>query len=221
MTRWNESTDVAVHRRAERVLKQFDWDLQARFEHLDDTDLRSDDYLDKILEVMSLMVGERSGDELRRSMRAALYETERAREETVTQYVARREQQFLKAQLHGIEVPSSMRGLMLEEGASLSKQGRQNLRTLTAGSTEWKPVAHALRSLDIQEERMLGPTSRGSGGAFLATDLEEEEAEDDCCNLDSGDDEVLLATVEELNVTEEDLPPIFAVIDSVRRKSWT
>ena len=80
MIRWNESTDVAAHRRAERVLKQVDWDLQARFEHLDDEDLRSDDYLDKILEVMGLMVGERAGDEQRRSMRAALYETERARE---------------------------------------------------------------------------------------------------------------------------------------------
>ena len=84
---------------------------------------------------MDFMAVERTGDE-RRSVRAALYEGVRAREESLTQYVARREQQYLKASIHGMAMLSRICGQMLEEGAQLSKQGMQpRWPMMTSGST--------------------------------------------------------------------------------------
>eukprot|EP00959_Pyramimonas_sp_CCMP1952_P304196 6366599-Pyramimonas_sp.AAC.1 len=49
-----------------------------------------------------------------------------------------------------------MKGLMLEEGANLTAQGMQNLRTLTRGKLEYSDVSWALRQMDASgSERLL------------------------------------------------------------------
>eukprot|EP00974_Lingulodinium_polyedra_P076033 7362334-Lingulodinium_polyedra.AAC.1 len=60
---------------------------------------------------------------MRRHLRAALYDTDRRRDESYSQYVARRETQFAQARRHGVWLPETALGLMLEEGADLSAQG--------------------------------------------------------------------------------------------------
>ena len=112
--------------------------------------------------VLDSLAGERDGDEKKRSFRAAMYESVRGRDESLVQFVSRRELQFHKARGHGFLIPDDARGLMLEEGAALSAQGRQNLRALTGGSTQWDLVARALRNLDAQEERILPTTSKNT-----------------------------------------------------------
>eukprot|EP00959_Pyramimonas_sp_CCMP1952_P346979 7267281-Pyramimonas_sp.AAC.1 len=67
------------------------------------------------------MIGEREGDELRRSGRKALYEGLREPKETLTQYVSRRESQFLEAEGNDMWLSSKLKGLMLEEGAQLTQ----------------------------------------------------------------------------------------------------
>jgi hypothetical protein len=170
-------------------LKQFHRDLQARFEHLEDSELSGGDYLTKILGDLAALAGEREDDDRRRAMRAALYETERGRDETLTQSVVRREQQFLQAQLHGITVPTEMRGLLLEEGAALTKQGRQNLRTFTAGSTDSSSVARALRNLALTGERLLGSGSSAKQGIWAAAADDEDDdgnnGEEEACLIES------------------------------------
>ena len=61
-------------------MKGFDWNMQARFDHLSDEELEGPAYLGRILATMDLMAGERIGDEERRAVRAALYEGMRGRD---------------------------------------------------------------------------------------------------------------------------------------------
>lgn len=56
--RWDQSTDVAINRRAERIFKTMDWDLQARFEHLSDATITGPDYLTAVLEILDVLAGE-------------------------------------------------------------------------------------------------------------------------------------------------------------------
>eukprot|EP00959_Pyramimonas_sp_CCMP1952_P081538 1703490-Pyramimonas_sp.AAC.1 len=53
---------------------------------------------------MDLMIGEREGDELRRAGRKALYEAVRDSKETLTQYVSRREAEFIDAEGHDLSL---------------------------------------------------------------------------------------------------------------------
>eukprot|EP00959_Pyramimonas_sp_CCMP1952_P068876 1437696-Pyramimonas_sp.AAC.1 len=64
---------------------------------------------------MDLMIGEREGDELRRAGRRALYEAVRDSKETLTQYVSRREAEFLDAEGHDLWMSDKLKGLFLEE----------------------------------------------------------------------------------------------------------
>ena len=178
--KWDKDTDVPLRRRAEKILTKFSWDLQSRFQHYSDEELSDEKYLTRVFQVLDSLAGEKEDDERKRVYRAAMYETVRARDETLAQFVSRRELQFHKARSHGFTLPDDARGLMLEEGSGLSAQGRQNLRTLTGGSTTWDRVASALRNLDIQEERILPttPTANtwlgegvaGTGGGAEADD---------------------------------------------------
>ena len=69
---WDQSTDVAVNRRAERIFKSMDWDLQARFEHLSDEILTGDGYLLADLNILDVLAGEKQASEMRRVVRRAL-----------------------------------------------------------------------------------------------------------------------------------------------------
>ena len=56
--RWDKHTDVAIYRRAERILKMFDWDLQEKFDHLTDSELEKPGYLEAIFAVMNVIINE-------------------------------------------------------------------------------------------------------------------------------------------------------------------
>eukprot|EP00959_Pyramimonas_sp_CCMP1952_P066275 1384017-Pyramimonas_sp.AAC.1 len=60
----------------------------------------------------------------------------------------RRESQFQEAEANELWLSSKMKGLMLEEGAGLSGQSMQNLRTLTRGQLDYESVTWALRQMD-------------------------------------------------------------------------
>ena len=77
LLRWNSNTDVAQYRRAEKILKSLEWELQAKLEHIDEGVLASPGYLDAIFGVLDVLAGEREDSEKRRSIRAALYEGNR------------------------------------------------------------------------------------------------------------------------------------------------
>eukprot|EP00969_Alexandrium_andersonii_P371737 15480176-Alexandrium_andersonii.AAC.1 len=62
-----------------------------------------------------------------------MLELSRRKDESLTQFVTRRERQMVELAGHGVVIPQELQAILLEEGAELSLQGQQNLRALTAG----------------------------------------------------------------------------------------
>ena len=213
VTRWNNNTDVAVWRRAEKLLKSFDWELQSKLDHLSERQLSSESYLTDILSVLDVLAGEKEFSERRRQVKAALYEGQRRNDESLSQYSLRRESQFAGAERH-MAIPSDLKGLMLEEQAGLSKQGIQNLRTLTGGSTDYAQVMRALRTLDADEEPLIR-SSKGSN--YFQTEVEEVEGSED--SQESDDLDLALLAIEEQQLTEGEALSFLAEWPA-RRRSW-
>ena len=70
-------------RRFKKLSKQLDWDLQGRFEHVLEAVLSGAGYLDAVLGILDVIAGERDATEKRRVVRAALFEGQRKKEETL------------------------------------------------------------------------------------------------------------------------------------------
>eukprot|EP00971_Amphidinium_carterae_P308931 6138631-Amphidinium_carterae.1 len=151
--RWDAATDIPVGKRAYRLLNKFEYSMQVHFEHLDEQLLSSKAYLSSMLEILDVLSGERAEDQLRRALTGTLMSWKREKQESLTQYVARREQQYLEAQKHGAQLPSLAKGFPLLEGAGLSQQSQANLRTLCSGQLLEPDVMRALRTLDVSSEK--------------------------------------------------------------------
>eukprot|EP00971_Amphidinium_carterae_P299399 5948903-Amphidinium_carterae.1 len=147
--RWDAATDIPVHKRAYRLMNKFEYSMQMHFDHLDEGVLSSKAYLTSILSVLDILSGEREEDQLRRALTGALMNWKRDKHENLTQFVARREQQCLEAQKHGVLLPPLVKGFLLVEGAGLSQQSQANLRTLCGGQLHEQQVTKALRTLDV------------------------------------------------------------------------
>ena len=204
IARWNKNTDVKLARRGEKLMRILPWDVQLLMEHITESELAGEHYLDKIVAVLDVMAGEREDTEARRSLREAFYEGEKRKDESLTQYVARREQQFRKVALAGIDIPPPMQGMLLSDGAALNHQAAQNLRTLTGGSMQMDRIAKALREMEVPDDRIMA-----RGGRVLlslpedeTTATEEAPAAEDP-EAESGD-EGFLAFLDDQDVDEDD-----------------
>ena len=215
LVRWDSVTDVKPWRRAEKVLRLFDWTLMSRFDHLSEQELQGPDYLQKILEILDLEAGVMATTEKHRLVREALFEHTRQRDESVAQYVHRRHQQFIQAENVGVAIPSDVRGALLEEGAGLNEQGVQNLRTLTGGSQAFEVVRRALLMMEAPaaSSKLLKKTFHAdTSGVYL-----EEEVDSD---IDSEDEAMILFELDKLNVSEEECSKVWAVLEQGRRRTW-
>lgn len=212
--RWDALTDVKSFRRAEKVLRLFSYDLQQRLEHLTETELQSARYLDLILEVLDLEAGDHAYVEKKRVVREALFDHSRARDESMAQYVHRRMQQFLQAESLGIHIPAEIRGTMLEEGAQLSEQGMQNLRTLTKGSTDFSVVKRALLDLDIPRDRLLKKSM------MVENSQEDTFVAEEDSGVDS--DGELFDELAGMDLDETQAAEVFAILEKnhFKRRTW-
>ena len=195
--RWNANTDVAMWRRAEKLLKSFDWELQSKLDHLDEGVLSGPAYLDSVLRVLDVLAGEKETSDKRRHVRAALYEGHRQSGEGLAQYALRREAQVSNAEKY-LRIPDDLKGFMMEEQSGLSKQGLQNLRTLTGGSSDYSSVQRALRLLNTEEESMV------KSGAKTQSFYNWPERGD---SEDSSGDEIVdqnLLTIQEKDMDEDE-----------------
>ena len=216
MQRWDQSTDVAVNRRAERIFKTMEWDLQARFEHLDDGIITGPGYLDAILGILDVLAGEKQATEMRRVVRRALFEGTRRGDESISQFTLRREQEFSLAEKY-LPIPETLKGIMLEEQANLGKQGTLNLRTLTGGSNDFRTVTQALKVLDLDEE---GLASKGKASGFVAyEECENGDSDSEASSIASQDQTDILAEIEKLDLDEQKAMEVFLALEKERR-SW-
>ena len=209
LLRWNANTDVAIWRRAEKVLKTLDWDLQAKLDHLTETTLSSPPYLTEILSVLDILSGEKEDSDRRRAVRAALFEGARKPDEGLAQYALRRESQFELANRY-VSLPEDIKGILLEEQSGLPRQAMQNLRVLTKGQHSYSEVKKALQILDLDEESMIksGKTSYFGG----ASEVEHSESDID-------DEEIFLA-LEAQEVDEEEALCLMADLQQDRKRTW-
>ena len=209
LLRWNANTDVAIWRRAEKVLKTLDWDLQAKLDHLTETTLSSPSYLTEILSVLDILSGEKEDSDRRRAVRAALFEGARKPDEGLAQYALRRESQFELANRY-VSLPEDIKGILLEEQSGLPRQAMQNLRVLTKGQHSYSEVKKALQILDLDEESMIksGKTSYFGG----ASEVEHSESDID-------DEEIFLA-LEAQEVDEEEALCLMADLQQDRKRTW-
>eukprot|EP00971_Amphidinium_carterae_P347994 6490262-Amphidinium_carterae.1 len=132
----------------------------------------------------------------------------REKQESLTQYVARREQQYLEAQKHGVQLPSLAKGFLLLEGAGLSQQSQANLRTLCSGQLLEPDVMRALRTLDVSSEKE------------ARTYMAEESLGDEVESITSSTAAEIVAELEGLDLDESEAAEVFAVLDK-QKKSWS
>ena len=209
VSRWDSNTDVAVWRRAEKILKTLDWGLQAKLDHVSEATLASPAYLSEILRVLDVLAGENDESERRRAVRAALFEGTRKSDESLAQYALRRESQFENASRY-MSIPEDIKGILLEEQSGLSKQGMQSLRVLTRGRRSYSEVKKALRVLDLDEESMIKP---GKVSYF------EDTSKSDDTDSEVDDEEIFWA-VEAGEIGEDEAFSLMADLQQDRRRTW-
>lgn len=216
--RWDQATDVVLNRRAEKVFKTMDWELQARFEHITDETLQGEHYLDEILQILDMLAGERQATEMRRTVRKALFEGARRSDETISQFALRREQEFALAERY-MQIPDNLKGMMLEEQAGLGKQSALNLRTLTGNSIDFRDVTQALKVLDLEEE---GINMKGKASHFVGM-ANEEASEDEemssSSSMASEDQKDILAEIERMDLDEKTAMEVFVSLEKEKR-TW-
>ena len=72
--------------------------------------------LQKILEVLDGLGGTQPDDEMRKAVAAAMCDSAKRKDETLRQYVQRRQQHFDQAAQHEVMLPIVARGFMLKDG---------------------------------------------------------------------------------------------------------
>ena len=215
--RWDKQTDIPVHKRAEKLLRTFGWEMQVDFEHIPEATLCSNRYLDSIIEIVNSKAGVREDDDKRRAYKQAITNNMRHREESLAQYSLRRARDFQTAAGFGVEIPPALRAMLLKEGAGLSDQGQQNLIALVQGrDDDPEAVARALSRMDVRGDRLTAfevSTNEADPSTFLANEEETSDAED------SMDEEEILKELAPLELKEDQICEVFAVLDQ-KRRSW-
>ena len=151
--RWGQNTDVPTYRRAEKLLKGMDWQMQQHFDHLSERTLSSPEYLSEILKILDVLAGERENTEMRRTIRAALYQGHRRADESLAQYSLRRDAEFCQASKF-LPFPDELKAVMLEEQANISKQALQNIRVRTNGQNCYEATRRAMQIMDVGDDSL-------------------------------------------------------------------
>ena len=223
--RWNKSTDIPTWKRSEKLLRTLDWELQSKFEHISDEEMQSPGYLDVFFNILDTIAGEKEYTDMRRAVRAALYEGCRKGDESLSQYSLRRESQFAQASKY-LSLPENLKGFMLEEQSGLTKQGLQSLRVLTGGSGEYDAVRKALKVMDVEEEQMC--KGKVSSSYFLEDPIASKEqdflVDDDTHEpedlLDTDATEDVFFAIQHMNL-DEDEALSFVADWQKRKRSWS
>ena len=223
--RWNKGSDLPTDRRADKVLRSLGWEMQPDFEHLLESQLTGESYLENIIDVINTKAGVREDDEKRRAFKAAIVDNQRRKDETFSQYAVRRLRDFSQASTYGVVIPSEFKATMLREGAGLSDQNHQNLSAILQGNDQCPDImAKALGKLDVRPDRISAfATSEEMPETESYASYEQEEDNGDGDSESSVDQDTLLAELEPLDLTEDQVTQIYAVLDQKhdRRKKRT
>ena len=108
-----------------------------------------------------------------------------------------------------------MKAFMMEEQAGLTRQGVQNLRTITGGKASYDEVRKALQVLDVDEESIVKP---GKTSYFN----DSNDASDDDGLIDYNiDPECVFLAIEELNIGEDEAKTFLESWFTKPRRTWS
>ena len=148
LDRWYLMTDYEEKRRPDRLLRVLSWQLQGEImDALEPRVLVSDAGWQQVVRHLDQTAGLREDDELRVALREVLHANDRARDESLIDYVTRRHRQFEKAGRFEVRFPDRAKAFMMLEGAKLSHQSERNVRAMTKGVMQYEEVCRALRAL--------------------------------------------------------------------------
>ena len=229
--RWDKTTDVPLWKRADKVMRSLGWELQASFEHLTESQLSSNKYLEHILSILELKAGVREDDERRQAFKTIMYDGGRKKDETLGQYAMRRIRDYNQAANHGIQIPDEFKASLLREGANLSEQSQQNLTTLIQGREgDVDFVATSLARLDVRSDRLTGfvQPQADTSSSFLTTEVDGSNEPEDDDEASDGDlleemPDQFFAELEDLDMDEEQIGWVLATLEGrgfPRKRSW-
>jgi len=210
--RWENNTDHAEHKRGDRLMRVLTWKLQEEIqEELGEAAISSKGAVENILKVLDQKAGVEADAEEKEAYHHALFEMERRKDETFADYARRRSRQMSTAHRFGLALPSDVQGRMLIEGARLSHQNEQNLKTLLAARTDVASVTEALQKLDIPKQNYLkqGPRVYVEHGA---------DSDDESVNTE--EEAEILATIDEQDLDECEGRQVLAAIEQQRKRTW-
>ena len=165
VNRWVVRTGFKPHEQAGKVIDSLPMDLAKKINKLPEADLAGAGGVNRILSHLAVLNGERPGDDQKKANREAIYQIGIQRAEALTDYVLRRGRQFDEAAKHGTIFPGRTKAQMLEEGADLSWQSQQNLKSNMFGhEQDYFRLKKVLINLDCTSEKIIqgGKTSAPS-----------------------------------------------------------
>ena len=199
--------------------------MQVDFEHISETTLSGPGYLEEIIGIINAKAGVREDDDRRRAYRQAITDSTRHRDESLAQYAQRRMRDFQSAAAFGVEIPPMLRAMLLREGSGLNEQGQQNLVALLQGrEDDPESVGRALARMDVRHDRLTAFGTAGheeaDGANFLAAEPVDHEDDVETDEEDSIDHEEILKELEPLDLNEDQITEVFAVLEHKKRRSW-
>lgn len=159
----------------------------------------------------------REEDDRRRAYKQAITDNQRHRDETLAQYSVRRIRDFRTAASFGVVLPETLRAMLLREGAGLSDQGQQNLVALVQGrEDDPDAIARALSRMDVRSDRLTAFEASQSSeeGPSYVINTDDASEEDEAL-----DDDEIIRELEPLDLTEDQVTEVFAVLEQ-KRRSW-
>ncbi len=123
--RWKDRTGFKPEEQAGKIFDTLPMDIAAKINKLPESELSCASGVSRVLAHLSVLNGERPGDDQKKANREAMYQVGILRGETLTDYALRRERQFDEAEKHGTVFPDPTKAQMSEEGANLSWQSQR------------------------------------------------------------------------------------------------
>ncbi|CAK0856859.1 unnamed protein product, partial [Prorocentrum cordatum] len=212
-TRWRRNSWLSEAQCTDRLPEELPWDLRAKLQYIPEQDLS----LGRIVHYLGQEAGRREDDEVFRVGNEATRDIERKKDEDLLACVTRRRRQFERAREIGVDIPPKVQGMLLLQGARVSAQGKQNVRSLTRGSLLGPDIMWALPQLDT------GGLARGDDPKSRSSLLEPSSAKS---SSEIGDGEIeppelgILVELSGRDLSEDAVSGALAQMGKGRQMTW-
>eukprot|EP00959_Pyramimonas_sp_CCMP1952_P416200 8720199-Pyramimonas_sp.AAC.1 len=133
------------------------------------------------------------------------------------------DQVFDRLSSQGLDLNSKWRHLFFEEGVGVDDSQKQMLKILSKNTGEYQDLLKAIREMDMQRNESLThgkKTFAEFEQSSQSTFYDEDDGSSSISSLDSEQEQTVLVTIDQADISELEVPTILAELASERRKSW-